>query len=158
MAAVGGKYPFGIGLLRRAAGDPIGDFTGVLPAFFIGVLPLDDKGLSDVRKIQIAIELGGCPDFADFNPPVIRRIAKGKIGLLAIFEIQGDVLIKSWLVIFYGEMVVGLAFTNDILGDLALGQQSISCNVFAFNIDGIKQRDGSIDFVGTLKLFTALYR
>jgi len=39
---------------------------------------------------------------------------------------------------------------DQIVGDLALGQQGIRGNIFALNIDGIKQRDGGFDFVGAL--------
>lgn len=55
VAAVGGKHALRVGLLRGSAGDAVGDFTGVFTGFFICGLPLDDKGLSDVRKVQIAI-------------------------------------------------------------------------------------------------------
>jgi len=43
--------------------------------------------LSDVRKIQIAVESGCGPDFADFDPTVIRRVTMDKIGVLPVLEI-----------------------------------------------------------------------
>ena len=51
VAAVGGKDGLRVGLLRSSAGDAIGDFTGVFTGFFICGLPLDEKSLSDVRKV-----------------------------------------------------------------------------------------------------------
>jgi hypothetical protein len=69
-----------VGLLRVLAGDAVGDVTGVFTGFFVCELPLDDKSLSDMRKVQIAVEFGGNPDFADFDAAVVRRIAKDKIG------------------------------------------------------------------------------
>jgi hypothetical protein len=47
-----------------------------------------------------------------------------------------------------------MSFTlaEQILGDLALGQQGIGGNLFALDIDGIQQRDGGLDFVGALNL------
>ena len=37
-------------------------------------LPLVDKSLSDVRKVQIVVEFGCGPDFADFDSAVIRPV------------------------------------------------------------------------------------
>ena len=87
VAAVGGKNGFSVGLLRGSAGDAIGDFTGVLAAFFICGLPLDDKRLSHMRKVQIAVEFGCGPDFADFDPAVVRRVAMDKIGVPPLFKV-----------------------------------------------------------------------
>jgi hypothetical protein len=87
VATVGGKNALRIGLLRSPTGDAIGDFTGVFTGFFICGLPLDEKGLSDVRKVQIAVEFGCGPDCADFDPAVIRRVTMDKIGVLPVFKI-----------------------------------------------------------------------
>jgi len=87
MAAVGGKHVLRAGLLGSSAGNAIGDFTRASSGFFICRLPLDQKGLSDVRKVQIAVELGCGPDFADFNPAVIRRVATDKIRVLPVSKI-----------------------------------------------------------------------
>ena len=54
---------------------------------FISRLTLDDKSLSDMRKVQIVVEFGCCPDFADFDAAVIRRVAVDKIGLLSVVKI-----------------------------------------------------------------------
>ena len=43
--------------------------------------------MSDVRKVQIAVEFGCGPDFADFDAAVIRWVAVDKIGVLAVFKI-----------------------------------------------------------------------
>jgi hypothetical protein len=91
-----------------------------------------------VGKVQIAVELGCDPDFADFDPAVIRRVAMDKIGILAVFKIQRDVLKKSGLVVFDAEVVMSFTFPDQIVGDPALGQQGIGGNFFALNIDGIK--------------------
>jgi hypothetical protein len=45
---------------------------------------------------------------------------------------------KTGLVVFDGEVVMSLTLPDQIVGDLALGQQSIGGNLFALNIDGIK--------------------
>ena len=87
VAAVGGKHALRIGLFSSSAGNAIGDFTGVFTGFFICELTLDDKSLSDVRKVQIAVEFGCGPDLADFDAAVIRRVALDKIGVLPVFKI-----------------------------------------------------------------------
>jgi hypothetical protein len=45
---------------------------------------------------------------------------------------------KSGLVVFDGEVVMSVTLPDQIVGDLALGQQGIGGNFFALNIDGIK--------------------
>ena len=122
VAAVGGKHALRVGLLRGSAGDAIGDFTGVFTGFFICGLPLDDKSLSNVGKVQIAVKFGCGPDFADFDPAVVRRIALGKIRGLAVFKIQRNVLKKTGLVVFDGEVVMSFTLPDHIVGDRALGQ------------------------------------
>ena len=87
VATVGGKNALRVGLLRGSAGDAVGDFTGVFTAFFICGLPLDEKSLSDVRKVQIAVEFGCGPDFTDFDPAMIRWVTMEKIGGLPVFKI-----------------------------------------------------------------------
>jgi hypothetical protein len=157
MAAVGGKNPLGVGLFGLSAGQAIGDFMGVLTAFFVCGLPFDDKSLSNVRKVEVVVEFGCSPDFADFDSSVVRGCTINKIWLSPVFKVQLDVLKKTWLVCFDGEVIMRLAFADQVVGNLALGQQGIAGNFFAFDIDGIQQRDGRLDLVGTLELFTAFY-
>mgnify|MGYP006865024685 CR=1 FL=1 len=87
VATVNGKNTLRVGLLRSPAGNAIGDFTGVFAGFFICGLPLDEKSLSHMRKVQITVEFGCCPDFSDFDPTVIRRVTMDKIGALPVFKI-----------------------------------------------------------------------
>jgi hypothetical protein len=48
---------------------------------------------------------------------------------------------------------MSVAVFDQVGSDLALCQQGIGGNIFALNIDGIKEWDGGLDFVGTLDLF-----
>ena len=48
---------------------------------------MDEKSLSDVRKVQISVKFGCNPDSADFNPVVVRWGAVDKIRVLAIFKV-----------------------------------------------------------------------
>jgi hypothetical protein len=43
--------------------------------------------LSDVRKVQIVVEFGCGPDFADFDPAVVRRVELDKIGVRAVLKV-----------------------------------------------------------------------
>ena len=85
VATVGSQHALRIGLFRSAAGDTIGDLTGVFTGFFLSGLALDDKGLSEVRKVQVAVESGGDPDFADFDSAVL-AVGLDKIRRLAVFK------------------------------------------------------------------------
>ena len=55
VAPVGSQQPLRIGLFRAAAGDAIGDVTGGFTGFFLDGLALDNKGLCDVREVQIVV-------------------------------------------------------------------------------------------------------
>ena len=109
---------------------------------------MDEKSLSDVRKVQIVVELGCGPDFADFDPAVIRRVAMDTIGVLTVGKKQCNVFKKPGLVVFDGEVVMSCALPDYILGDGTLSQQGIGGNILALNIDGVKEWDGGFDFVG----------
>jgi len=87
VTTVGSKNALRVGLLRSPAGNAIGDFTGVFAGFFICGLPLDEKSLSDMRKVQITVECGCGPDCASFDPAVIRRITMDKIGVPPVLKI-----------------------------------------------------------------------
>jgi hypothetical protein len=87
MATICEKHALRVGLLRSSTGDAIGDFTGVFTGFFICELALNEESLTDMRKIQIAIELSCGPDTSDFNPAVIRWIGEDEVRILAILEV-----------------------------------------------------------------------
>ena len=61
------------------------------------------------------------------------------------------------LVSFDGEMIMGMTFLDQVLGELALGQQGISRHILALNIDGIKQWDSHFDLVGAFDFFIVFY-
>lgn len=89
-------------------------------AFLVSGLPLDGKSLFNMRKVQVIVKLGGGPDFTDFDSPVITAGMIDKIGLLAVFKVQGDIVEKSSLVSFNGEVIIGLTF-NQVVGKFTLG-------------------------------------
>jgi len=61
------------------------------------------------------------------------------------------------LVAFYREVVGSVSLFDQIGGNLFLGQQGIGGNGFPFNIDGIEQGDGGLDFVGALERFIVCF-
>ena len=138
VAAIGGKHLLWVGLVKRSACDAVCNFTGIFSAFFIGGLPLDEEGLSNVRKVEVVVEFVRDPYFASFDPAVIRGIALDKIRILPIFEIERDVFKKTGLIVFDGEVVMSVTIPNQIIGNFSLGQQSICGNFLALNIDGVK--------------------
>jgi hypothetical protein len=71
---------------RTTAGDAIGDVTGGFTGFFLGALALDNKGLAEVREVEIVIEFGRGPDFAGFDSAVIRGVGKDKIRAAAVVK------------------------------------------------------------------------
>lgn len=121
MAAVGGENALWVGLLRGSAGDAIGEFTGAFAGFFVCAVAFNDKSLSNVGEVEVAVELVCAPDLADFDPPVIRGCAIDVIGFPTVFEVQLDVLKERGLVALDGEVIMGLAFFDEISGELALG-------------------------------------
>ena len=62
------------------------------------------------------------------------------------------------LICFDGEMIMGMTLLDQVVGDLAPGQQGIGRDIPALNIDGVKQRDGHLDLVGAFDFFIVFYR
>jgi hypothetical protein len=77
--------------------------------------------------------------------------------LAPILEVELQGLEQSRLVAFDGEMVMGVAFLDQIGGETALGEQGIGTDLLALNIEGIQQRDGHFDLVGALDFCPILY-
>ena len=93
------------------------------PVFFSVGLALDNKGLTEVREVQVAIECGGGPDFANFDSAVIRRVGHDKIRERAVVKKERDVFKETGLVVFDGEVVVGVTLPDQVIGDMPLGSE-----------------------------------
>ena len=91
METVGFQNTLGVGLLRRSAGNTIGDIFRVLARFLVNGFSFNGKSLSDMWKIEVVIQLGGNPDFAGFNPAMVRGITKREVGLFAVLEVKADI-------------------------------------------------------------------
>ena len=157
VASIDGEELLGGCFVGLSAGDAVGEVVGVFSALFFNRFSLNQEGLLDVGKVEIEVECGGGPNFSSFDPTMIWGIIGNEIGFLSILEIQLDIFEEAGLVAFDGEVVMGLTLEAQIIGDLALGQESIGGNVFALDIDGIEQRDGHFDFIGALEFFIAFY-
>jgi hypothetical protein len=52
---------------------------------------------------------------------------------------------------------MGMTLLDQVLGQLALGQQGIGGHILALNIDGLQQGDGHLDLVGAFDFFLVFY-
>lgn len=111
-----------------------------------------DECLSNVRKVEVIIELGSDPDFAGFNAAMLRGVMIDEVWFLSVSEEELDVCKERGLVSFDGEVIVGAALLDEVVGEFALGQESIGCNGFALDIDGIEKWSGHLDFVSPFDL------
>jgi len=145
VATVCGKDFLRIGLLRALAGDAICVFRGLFTGFLFCNLSLDDECLPNVGKVEVVVEFCCGPDF--------RGIAIDEVRIFPVFKVQGDIFKNSGLVVFDGEVVIGVALFDQIVCNVFLGQEGIGGNGFSFDIDGIEQRDGGLGFVGALDGF-----
>ena len=148
MAAVDFEQATGVGLCGGAAGDAVGDIDRAFAAVFLDGFPFDGEGLAEMGEVEIAVELGGCPDLAGFDAPVVGRVVPEEVGLFSILKNQSHILKQRGLIGFDGEVVVGLTFGDQVVGEFALGEQSIGGDVFVLEIEAVEQRDGHADLVG----------
>ena len=81
-----------------------------------------------------------------------------EVRFFAIFKPECDIFQKVFLVSFDGKMIVGMTLSDQVLRDLALGQQCIGSHILALNINGIKQGDSHFDLVRAFGIFMVLYR
>ncbi len=110
-----------------------------------------------MREIEIAIELGSGPNLSSFDSPMF-KVHADEIGLFALLKIKGEIFEQRGLIAFDGEVVMGLSIFDQIVGELALGQQRIGAYGFAFNVDSLKQWNRHLDLVGLLDFVTIAYR
>ena len=71
-------------------------------------------------KADIVIEFGRGPDFTGFDSPMVRGRHINKIRFFSILEVQLDIFKDSALIAFDGEVIMGLTFNDQIIGDLVL--------------------------------------
>ena len=124
----------------------------MLACFLFSDFALNEERLSDMRKGQIVVEFRRSPDFSDFDSAVIRGRTINEVRFLAVFKVVGDVLEKSGMIVFHGEVVMSVSFFDEISGKLFLGQEGICRDCFSFNSDGIEHWGGGLDFVGAFDL------
>lgn len=139
-----------IGLFGGTAGDAIGHLAGGLTGFFINRGPFNGEDLADMGEIHIIVEFGTGPDFTGFDAAMVGRVVGDTLRGRSILEQKGDVVKEGDLIGFDGEVVVGVALSNQVVGEFSLGEERIGADVFAVEIEPLEQRDGHADFVGLL--------
>jgi len=88
VSAVDIEQAFGINLSRRAAGNAISEIAGRFTGFLVDHDPFDEKDLSDMGEVEIAVEFGRGPDATVFEPTVVRRIESFEVRMFSILEQQ----------------------------------------------------------------------
>jgi hypothetical protein len=123
----------------------------------VGDVSFNGEGLADVWEVEVGVEFGCGPDFTDLDASVVRRGTVGEIGFFAVLEIQLDVLEDSTLIALYSEEIMGVTFVDDVFGEFALGEEGISGDGFALDIDGVEDRSGHLDFVCAFNFIRTFY-
>lgn len=107
VSTIDGKELLGVCFLWLSAGDAVGDVLGDLAGLFFNKFSLDHESLLHVGEVEVGVEFGGGPNFSGFDPSVIGGIISDEIRVVAILEIEFNILKKCGLVAFDGEVVMG---------------------------------------------------
>lgn len=110
-----------------------------------------------MREVQVAVELGRDPDLAGFNASMIRRSLFDEVRLSSVAKVELDIGKKCRLVSFDREMIVGFTFQDQVVSQRSLGEKGICCDDLAFDLNGIEEGDGRLDFIGSLELFIPFF-
>ena len=114
------------------------------------------EGVADARKSEVVVAAGGGPDRALFDAAMGQGGRLAKVGRRATLEDQADIRQQGRLVVFDGEDIVGVVF-KDVVGERALGQQGVSGNGLAGDVQRLKHRDDHPDLIGLLDFVAAFY-
>ena len=121
MAAVNVEYALGISLFGRSACNAISNFARALSSLLLYSMSFNEEDLSNMRKVKVVVKLGAGPDLSGFDSSMIGGRMLNKIRFLPVLEQQGDIFENAALVSFDGEMIMGMTFRNQVLGNLTLG-------------------------------------
>jgi len=120
-----------------SAGDTVGNFARGFTALLLCGPSFDHERLSDMREVEVIVEIGCGPDSSDLDSPVVRGRMLNEIRLLSVFEVALDIFTEPGLIPFDGEMIVGLT-PDQIGGYRALSQEGIGSDVLAQDVDGFR--------------------
>ena len=73
---------------------------------------------------------------------------RDKVGVLSVSEPKSDVVKECGMIGFDGEVIVGVAFFDQVVGEFALGEKRIGGDIFVMKIEAIEERDRHTDLVG----------
>lgn len=109
-----------------------------------------------MREVELANAARADPDAADFDATVFAGGDGLMVRMLAVAgaEMLGDGLQQGGLIGLDGEVIVGVALIDQIVGERVLGMQGVGGQIaVAQVVDGIEQRDDGADFVGLFIAF-----
>ena len=75
-----------VGFIDLSTGDAVNDFTRAFAGLFLCRVSLDEERLSEVGKVQVAVQFGCGPNLSDFDSSMIGGCILNEIRLLAILE------------------------------------------------------------------------
>ncbi len=102
MATVNIEETLRAGITGVSTGDAVNSFTGYLATLFVYELSFNGERLSDVGKVEVVVELGGCPDLADFDSSMVRGRTLDEVRFFAILKLEDDIFQKTFLISFDG--------------------------------------------------------
>jgi len=95
---------------------------GAFAALFFDPFPFDGECLADMGEVEVAVKRGCDPDLARLDASMVRGRVLDEVGLFSLLEEKRDILKQRGLVGFDGEVVVGFAFFDQVVGQFTLGQ------------------------------------
>lgn len=134
MVTIECEHVLGIGAVRRMAGDAISEFPGLSAGFLKDHMAFDDIGLTDAGEVEIIVELGCCPDRTRLDAAMGQFGLFTKVRFTALGKGDGQIVEQVSLIAFDRKQIMRLAL-EDIASQVALGQQRISRECFAGQID-----------------------
>lgn len=141
----------GLACSGGAAAQAQRDFKAAAPRLLFDHLALDAKDLAHVREGDVVVEPLGAPNAARFDATMIRGRDLDMVGGPALCEQGVDVFLQRGLVALDGEVVVCPA-ADQVVGQLALGQQRVGGDDAPSDVDRIEHRRGGLDLIGALDL------
>ncbi len=108
-----------------------------------------------MREGYVVVEPVRTPDAARFDTAMVWGRDFGMVSRPALCEQQADVFLQLGLVTLDSEMVVRSA-PDQIVGQIALGQQRVGGDDAPGDVDGIEHRGGRLDLVRALNLIAVV--
>lgn len=155
VVAVEGQQAGGAGAERGVVGDALDDLGGGLAGLLLERVPFDGEDLSDVGKVEVVVQRGGGPDGAAFDPAMLQGGWLAAVRRTARGEVPADIRAERRLMVLRDEQVMGVAF-DQVGGELTLGEQGVSGDGLAGEVDRFEDREGHPDLMGAFQFVAAI--